>query len=69
MPDSRITRDILIPDDYRNNARMGQVVIAELKARELKFSTYRVHFEVLGENMAKGMETEIVIRLMIFLII
>ncbi|MFD0966788.1 ribonuclease R [Seminibacterium arietis] len=61
--DSRITRDILIPDEYRNNARMGQVVIAELKARELRNSQLIGSIsEVLGENMAKGMETEIVIR-------
>lgn len=54
----RITRDILIPDEYRNNARMGQVVIAELKARELRNSQLIGSIsEVLGENMAKGMET------------
>ncbi|MFC0309593.1 ribonuclease R [Gallibacterium trehalosifermentans] len=61
--DSRINHDIVIPNEYRAGARMGQVVVVELKSKENSFSplTGRIT-EVLGENMAKGMEVEIAIR-------
>lgn len=61
--DSRINRDILIPNEYRHGARMGQVVVVELKPRTAMFTRpVGMIIEVLGENMAKGMETEIAIR-------
>lgn len=61
--DSRISRDILIPNESKMGARMGQVVVAELKPRTASFSQpVGVITEILGENMAKGMETEIAIR-------
>lgn len=61
--DSRINHDILIPNEYRKGARMGQVVVVELKPRSAMFTRPSgVIIEVLGENMAKGMETEIAIR-------
>ena len=61
--DSRINRDILIPNEYRKGARMGQVVVVELKPRTANFTQpVGMIVEILGENMAKGMETEIAIR-------
>ncbi len=61
--DSRITRDILIPNENRHGARMGQVVVIRLKPRTASFNQPVGEItEVLGENMAKGMETEIAIR-------
>ena len=64
MPDdSRITRDILIPDNARLGARMGQVVVVELHPRIAPFfQPIGKITEVLGDNMAKGMEVEIAIR-------
>ena len=61
--DSRITRDILIPDNARFGARMGQVVVVELHPRTAPFfQPIGKITEVLGDNMAKGMEVEIAIR-------
>lgn len=61
--DSRIGRDILIPEEHRHGARMGQVVVVELQDRTSSFSQpVGVITEVLGENMAKGMEVEIALR-------
>ncbi|OOR99518.1 ribonuclease R [Canicola haemoglobinophilus] len=61
--DSRINRDILIPDEFRRGARMGQVVVVELKPRTATFTQLvGMIVEILGEDMAKGMETEIAIR-------
>ena len=64
MPDdSRITRDILIPDNARLGVRMGQVVVVELHPRTAPFfQPIGKITEVLGDNMAKGMEVEIAIR-------
>ena len=61
--DSRITRDILIPDNARLGARMGQVVVVELHPRTAPFfQPIGKITEVLGDNMAKRMEVEIAIR-------
>lgn len=61
--DSRIGRDILIPNEYRMGARMGQVVTVELKPRTASFSQpMGMIVEILGDNMAKGMEVEIALR-------
>ncbi|MBN6067923.1 ribonuclease R [Aggregatibacter actinomycetemcomitans] len=61
--DSRITRDILIPDEARLGARMGQVVVVELNPRTAPFfQPIGKITEILGDNMAKGMEVEIAIR-------
>lgn len=61
--DSRIHQDILIPDNEKLGARMGNVVVIEITDRgsRSRGMTGRV-IEVLGENMAPGMETEIAIR-------
>ncbi|KYK93476.1 ribonuclease R [Aggregatibacter actinomycetemcomitans] len=61
--DSRITRDILIPEEARLGARMGQVVVVELNPRTAPFfQPIGKITEILGDNMAKGMEVEIAIR-------
>ncbi|TDQ58106.1 RNAse R [Mesocricetibacter intestinalis] len=61
--DRRISRDILIPEEGRCAARMGQVVVVALKPRTATFSQpIGVITEVLGDNMAKGMEVEIALR-------
>ncbi|VEJ08753.1 ribonuclease R [Actinobacillus delphinicola] len=61
--DNRIQRDILIPDNARRHARMGQVVVVRLQSRNAGFGQLVGEItEVLGDNMAKGMETEIAIR-------
>lgn len=61
--DSRIHQDILIPENEKMGARMGNVVVIEITDRgsRSRGMTGRVT-EVLGENMAPGMETEIAIR-------
>lgn len=61
--DSRIHRDILIPNDQRLGARMGNVVVIEITDRVTrKHGMIGKVVEVLGENMAPGMETQIAIR-------
>ncbi|WP_373778048.1 ribonuclease R [Glaesserella sp.] len=61
--DSRINQDILIPEEHRLGARMGQVVVVELQPRKADFKR-PVGFitEILGDNLAPGMEIEIAIR-------
>ncbi|MGX3065904.1 ribonuclease R [Ursidibacter arcticus] len=61
--DSRIQHDILIPEDQRLGARMGQVVVVELQPRKADFKR-PVGFitEILGDNLAPGMEIEIALR-------
>ncbi|MGF1751274.1 ribonuclease R [Vibrio cionasavignyae] len=61
--DSRISHDILIPNEHRNGARMGNVVVIEVTDRGAKSRKMAGQVvEVLGENMAPGMETQIAIR-------
>ncbi|WGW00603.1 ribonuclease R [Vibrio sp. YMD68] len=61
--DSRITQDILIPNEHKGGARMGNVVVIELTDRGTKSRGMMGKVtEVLGENMAPGMETQIAIR-------
>ncbi|NAX19645.1 ribonuclease R [Vibrio sp. V39_P1S14PM300] len=61
--DSRISQDILIPNEHKAGARMGNVVVVEITDRGARSRgmTGKV-VEVLGENMAPGMETQIAIR-------
>ena len=61
--DSRIGRDILVPNEHRNGARMGQVVVVELQERSASFTQpVGIITEILGDNMAKGIEVEIALR-------
>ncbi|NBH75172.1 ribonuclease R [Rodentibacter pneumotropicus] len=61
--DNRIGRDILVPNEHRNGARMGQVVVVELQQRSAAFNQpIGVITEILGDSMAKGMEVEIALR-------
>ena len=61
--DSRIHQDILIPNELRGGARMGNVVVIEITDRGARNRGMMGKIvEVLGENMAPGMETQIAIR-------
>ncbi|WNJ96347.1 ribonuclease R [Vibrio ruber] len=61
--DSRISHDILIPNEARAGARMGNVVVIEITDRGSRSRGMMGQVvEVLGENMAPGMETQIAIR-------
>lgn len=60
--DTRISQDILIPKDKRLNARMGNVVVFEITERTRTRGMIGQVVEVLGENMAPGMEIEIALR-------
>ncbi|WP_342607668.1 ribonuclease R [Vibrio tritonius] len=61
--DSRIHQDILIPNELRGGARMGNVVVIEITDRGSRNRGMMGKIvEVLGENMAPGMETQIAIR-------
>lgn len=61
--DSRIHQDILIPNELRGGARMGNVVVIEITDRGARNRGMMGQVvEVLGENMAPGMETQIAIR-------
>lgn len=64
MPDdSRITQDILVPDDQRMGARMGQVVVVELQDRTATFKRpVGIIKEILGDDLMPGMEVEIALR-------
>ncbi|WP_299790863.1 ribonuclease R [uncultured Shewanella sp.] len=61
--DRRITQEILIPDEDRNGARQGDVVVIELTRRPGRYvkAAGKVT-EVLGKQMAPGMEIEIALR-------
>lgn len=61
--DSRISHDILIPNELRVGARMGNVVVIDIVDRGSRNRGMMGKVvEVLGENMAPGMETQIAIR-------
>ncbi len=61
--DSRIAQDIIIPQDVRQGARMGNVVVVEINQRATRqHNAVGRIVEVLGENMAPGMEIEIALR-------
>ncbi|WP_087024491.1 ribonuclease R [Thaumasiovibrio subtropicus] len=61
--DSRIAQDIVIPQDQRMGARMGNVVVVEVTQRATRqYNAVGKIVEVLGENMAPGMEIEIALR-------
>ncbi|MDX1304494.1 ribonuclease R [Photobacterium sp.] len=61
--DSRIAQDIVIPNEQRMGARMGNVVVVEINQRATRqYNAVGKVVEVLGENMAPGMEIEIALR-------
>lgn len=61
--DSRLNQDILIPDEARNGARHGQIVVVKITRRpNRRTSPIGEVIEILGEHMAPGMEIEIAIR-------
>ncbi|MFB2753987.1 ribonuclease R [Shewanella xiamenensis] len=61
--DKRITQEILIASEDRNSARQGDVVVVELTRRPGRFVKAAGKItEVLGKQMAPGMEIEIALR-------
>lgn len=60
--DNRINHDILIPNEHRMGARMGQVVVTELQPRTRNHNPVGIITEILGDNMSPGMEVEIALR-------
>lgn len=61
--DGRLHCDIPIEKDHRNSARMGNIVVVDLLPRtDTKDPIIGRIYEVLGEHLAPGMETEIAIR-------
>ncbi|CZF84191.1 Ribonuclease R [Grimontia celer] len=61
--DSRLSQDIVIPQEERKGARMGNVVVVEIFQRPTRqHNPVGRVVEVLGENMAPGMEIEIAVR-------
>ena len=61
--DSRIAQDIIIPLEHRNGARMGNVVVVEIGQRATRqHNAMGKVLEVLGENLAPGMEIDIALR-------
>ncbi|RNE88861.1 ribonuclease R [Marichromatium sp. AB31] len=64
MPDNkRLAHDVIIPSDRYAGADQGQIVVAEITDQPTRRTQPigRV-VEVLGDNMAAGMETDIAIR-------
>ncbi|GIU19233.1 MULTISPECIES: ribonuclease R [unclassified Shewanella] len=61
--DRRITQEILIPEEDRKGARQGDIVVLELTRRPGRYvkAAGKVT-EVLGKEMAPGMEIEIALR-------
>ncbi len=61
--DKRITQEVLIPSEDKNGARHGDVVVIELTRRPGRYvkAAGKVT-EVLGKQMAPGMEIEIALR-------
>ncbi|OEE71034.1 ribonuclease R [Enterovibrio norvegicus FF-33] len=61
--DSRLSQDIIIPKEDRKGARMGNVVVVDIFQRATRQQNAMGRIvEVLGENMAPGMEIEIALR-------
>lgn len=61
--DSRLNQDILVPEEARNGARHGQIVVVKVTHRpNRRTSPIGEVVEILGEHMAPGMEIEIAIR-------
>ena len=61
--DNRICHEILIPKEYVNGARQGNVVVVEITQRpRRKVNPIGKITEVLGEHMAPGMEIETALR-------
>lgn len=64
VPDNkRISHDIIIPEAERNNAQPGEIVIAAITAPPtLRTQAVGKIVEILGHEMAPGLETDISIR-------
>ncbi len=61
--DSRVAQNIIIPNEARGGARHGQVVVVDITTRpRQRVNAIGKVVEVLGQNMAPGMEVEIALR-------
>lgn len=61
--DSRLSQDIVIPQESNGGARQGQIVVVELLGRPgRRNAPVGKVIEVLGEHLAPGMEIEVAIR-------
>lgn len=64
VPDNkRLHHDIVIPREFLNGAKQGQILVAQIIEQPTK-RTQAIGkvIEILGEHMASGMESEIAIR-------
>ncbi len=64
VPDNkRMTHNVIIPDEQLNDAEEGQMVVVEITDQPTNYRQPigRV-YEVLGDHMAAGMETDVAIR-------
>lgn len=60
---SRISQDILIPNDAKGEAKHGQIVVAAIIEQPSKYAQPKGKIvEVLGDHMAPGMEIDVAIR-------
>ncbi|MEB4592107.1 ribonuclease R [Candidatus Thiothrix sp. Deng01] len=60
---SRISQDILIPNDAKGDAKPGQIVVAAIVEQPSKYAQPKGKIvEVLGDHMAPGMEIDVAIR-------
>lgn len=59
----RITQDVLIPKGQENNAKPGQIVVAEITTQPtLRIQAAGRVVEILGEHLAPGMEIDVAMR-------
>jgi ribonuclease R len=59
----RISQDILIPDGEHNNAKHGQMVVVKLlKYPDKHQPPLGTIIQILGDELASGMETEVAVR-------
>lgn len=62
--DSRISQDIMVPAGDEGSARDGQIVVAAIVQQpSSRFSPIGRVVQVLGDHMAPGMETDVIIRM------
>lgn len=60
---ARITQEILIPEEHRNGAEHGQMVVAEITSYpEVHRQPTGVIVRVLGDHMAPGMEIDVALH-------
>jgi len=62
--DSRISQDIMIPDGSEGGAQSGQIVVSAITQQPTnRLNPVGQIVQVLGDHMAPGMETDVIIRM------